>query len=88
MINKMKYPLRINYTEKKIVMDKEFSIKAARFGSTEYKKLQDALQQLSGFEIQVKEIKTNDDRTVKIIPNVETNLVELLYACSLNTKNV
>ncbi len=55
----MKCILKIDYENGNFIMDREFSIKASRYGTKEYYILQKAKQQYPDFEIHRKRIKTN-----------------------------
>ena len=55
----MKNVLRINHKDCKIIMDREFSIKASIYGSQEYVQLQGARMDYPDYKVERKTIRTN-----------------------------
>ena len=55
----MKNVLKINHKNAKIIMDREFSIRASIFGSDEYKQLQEARRDYPNYGVMKKTIKKN-----------------------------
>ncbi len=58
----MKNILRIDHANAKIIMDREFAIKSAIFGTEEYKHLQEARRDYDGYAVVRKTIRTNSKK--------------------------
>jgi hypothetical protein len=58
----MKNVLRIDHANAKIIMDREFAIKSAIFGTEEYKHLQQARKDYDGYAVVRKTIRTNSKK--------------------------
>lgn len=58
----MKNVLKIDHKNAKIVMDREFSVRASIFGSDEYKQLQEARKDYPNYGVMRKTIKKNSHK--------------------------
>ncbi len=58
----MKNVLKIDHKNAKIVMDREFSVRASIFGSDEYKQLQEARRDYPNYGVMRKTIKKNSHK--------------------------